>query len=333
MMSATVPPLATTPDPARLGRPWLAPGLRTAAPALLLLVLVATIGTLQPRFLGVNTLLVVAADTVTLFTLAAGITFVVMLGSIDLSIQAVASLSSVIVALSLARLGYWAFPLAVGVGLLVGALSGWLHVGLRLPSFIVTLAVSGLVASAALALSQTRSVPVGAAGRVYLGWVNAVVLGLPAILPVGVLVAGLGVWVQRRTTFGRYSEAIGAGEAATWASGVRVGRQKVFAFALSGGLSALAGILLAGRLSSGSPTLANELLLPAVAAVVVGGTAITGGVGGVGRTLIGALIITVIRVGMTYVGVNVFAQQIIFGVLLILSVAATTDRTKVGIIK
>lgn len=333
-MSASVfSPATPASDRFRAGLARFSPGLRTAAPSLLLLLLVATIGALQPSFLGVNTLLVVAADTVTLFTLAAGITFVVMLGSIDLSIQAVASLSSVIVALSLARLGPWALPLAVGVGLLVGALNGWLHVGLRLPSFIVTLAVSGLVASAALALSQTRSVPVGAAGRVYLGWINAVVLGVPAIISVGAVVAGAGVWVQRRTTFGRYSEAIGAGEAATWASGVRVGRQKVFAFALSGGLAALAGVLLAGRLSSGSPTLANELLLPAIAAVVVGGTAITGGVGGIGRTLVGALIITVIRVGMTYVGVNVFAQQIIFGVLLILGVAVTTDRAKVGIIK
>ena len=96
-MSATVFSPAPPGGRLRASLARFSPGLRTAAPALLLLVLLATIGVLQPSFLGVNTLLVVAADTVTLFTLAAGITFVVMLGSIDLSIQAVASLSSVIV--------------------------------------------------------------------------------------------------------------------------------------------------------------------------------------------------------------------------------------------
>ena len=136
---------------------------------------------------------------------------------------------------------------------------------------------------------------------------------MPSVILIGALVAGVGIWLQRYTPFGRYSTAIGAGEAATWASGVKVNRQKVIAYSLSAGLAALAGILLTGRLSSGSPTLANELLLPAIAAVVVGGTSITGGAGGIGRTVIGALIISVVRVGMTFVGVNIFAQQIVFG--------------------
>jgi len=91
--------------------------------------------------------------------------------------------------------------------------------------------------------------------------------------------------------------------------------------------------LLAGRLSSGSPTLANELLLPAIAAVVVGGTAITGGSGGALRTAVGALIISVVRIGMTFLGVNIFAQQIVFGVVLILAVAITMDRIRVLVVK
>jgi ribose transport system permease protein len=86
-------------------------------------------------------------------------------------------------------------------------------------------------------------------------------------------------------------------------------------------------------MSSGSPTLANELLLPAIAAVVVGGTAITGGAGGVGRTVLGALIIAVVRVGMTFVGINIFAQQMVFGLVLIVAVAITIDRGKVLIVK
>ena len=87
------------------------------------------------------------------------------------------------------------------------------------------------------------------------------------------------------------------------------------------------------RLSSGSPTLANEFLLPAVAAVCVGGTALTGGVGSVLRTLIGALIVSVVRIGMTFINVDPFAQQIVFGAVLVLAVAATIDRSKIPIVK
>lgn len=307
--------------------------IRAAVPIILLLGLVTLIGALRPSFLTADTLLVVMADTATLFILAAGITFVVMLGGIDLSIQAVASLSSVIVAITLSHIGYWAFPATLLVGFLTGAFSGVVHVWLRIPSFIVTLATSGLVAAAALLLSQERSITIGETGRAYLSWITGRPFGIPSVILVGAIVAVVGIWLQRYTPFGRYSTAIGAGEAATWASGVKVNRQKVIAYSLSAGLAALAGILLTGRLSSGSPTLANELLLPAIASVVVGGTSITGGAGGIGRTVIGALIISVVRVGMTFVGVDIFAQQIVFGTVLILAVAVTIDRTKILIVK
>jgi len=307
--------------------------IRAAIPIILRLGLVTLIGALRPSFLTADTLLVVMADTATLFILATGITFVVMLGGIDLSIQAVASLSSVIVAINLSHIGYWAFPATLLVGFLTGAFSGVVHVWLRIPSFIVTLATSGLVAAAALLLSQERSITIGETGRGYLSWITGRPFGIPSVIMVGAIVAVVGIWLQRYTPFGRYSTAIGAGEAATWASGVKVNRQKVIAYSLSAGLAALAGILLTGRLSSGSPTLANELLLPAIASVVVGGTSITGGAGGIGRTVIGALIISVVRVGMTFVGVDIFAQQIVFGTVLILAVAVTIDRTKILIVK
>jgi ribose transport system permease protein len=157
-------------------------------------------------------------------------------------------------------------------------------------------------------------------------------LGLPHEVIIGALVLAGGLFVQRYTAFGRYSQAIGAGEPATYASGVRADRHKIIACTLSGAFAGFAGVILAGRLASGSPTLANELLLPAIAAVIVGGTAITGGVGSVWRTLIGALIISVVRIGMTFVGVDIFAQ-IVFGIVLILAVAVTIDRSKIPIVK
>jgi ribose transport system permease protein len=311
----------------------IATRLRGIAPLLVLIGLVALIGVLKPGFLTLDTLVVVIADTATLFIIAAGVTFVIMLGGIDLSIQSVASLSSVLVAMMLPGAGYWAFPAALLAGLFTGAFSGIVHVWLRIPSFIVTLATSGLASAAALLLSQARSITIGQSGRAFLTWVSGRLFGVPSVIIVGGIVAAAGIWIQRYTAFGRYSTAIGAGEAATVASGVKVNRQKAIAYALSAGLSALAGILLAGRMSSGSPTLANELLLPAIAAVVVGGTAITGGAGGVGRTVLGALIIAVVRVGMTFVGINIFAQQMVFGLVLIVAVAITIDRGKVLIVK
>ena len=308
-------------------------GMRRWLPLLTLVALVLLVGALQPEFLAPETLLQLAGDTAVLFVLASGVTFVIMTGGIDLSIQSMASLASVIVALTLHRLGYGAFALALAAGALAGWLGGLAHVRLRIPSFIATLATGGVLAGTALVISHERSITMAAPERAYLGWITGLTAGIPHEVVIGAVVLLLADLVQRRTAFGRYIAAIGAGEVAAYASGVKVGRQKVIAFVISGTFAAFAGVILAGRLASGSPTLANELLLPAIAAVVVGGTAITGGVGSIWRTLVGSLIISVVRTGMTFIGVNIFAQQIVFGTLLVAAVAVTIDRSKIPVVK
>jgi ribose transport system permease protein len=317
-----LPPLLSNPET-----------LRIIAPIVTLFVLVIFVGAIEPEFLTPTTLIVLAADTATLFVLATGQTFVIMLGGIDLSIQAIASMTSVIVALLLPDVGYLAFLAAVGAGLLAGLFSGIAHVWIKIPSFIATLAASGVWAAAGLLLADARAIPIGSDLRHFLGWITGKTLGIPHEVIIGAVVFIIATFIQRYTPFGRYSTAIGAGEAATWASGVRVNRYKVIAFALSGTMAGMAGVVLAGRLSSGSPTLANEYLLPAIAAVIVGGTAITGGIGSIWRTLVGALIISVLRIGMTFINVDVFAQQIVFGVMMVLAVAITIDRSKIPIVK
>jgi len=307
--------------------------LRQWLPLGTLIVLVILVGTMQPVFLQPSTLLQLASDTAVLFILATGVTFVIMLGGIDLSIQSMASLASVIVALTVARWGYGAFALAIGVGVLAGLLSGLAHVRLKIPSFIATLASGGVLYSSALVISGERSITLPDTSRVYQTWITGTPLGIPNVIIIGLIVLVVAHLLQSHTRFGRYSAAIGAGEPAAYASGVKVSRQKIIAFVLSGGFAALAGVVLAGRLASGSPTLAAELLLPSIAAVVVGGTAITGGVGSIWRTLVGALIISVVRIGMTFLGVNIFAQNIVFGVVLIAAVAITIDRSKIPIVK
>lgn len=308
-----------------LPRRWL--------PLLTLLALVLLVGALQPEFLAPETLLQLAGDTAVLFVLASGVSFVIMTGGIDLSIQSMASLASVIVALTVGRWGYGCVPAALAAGALAGWLGGLAHVRLQIPSFIASLAVGGVLAGVALVISHERSITLDAGQRAYLAWVTGVWRGIPHEVLIGAAVLPLADTVQRRTAFGRYIAAIGAGELAAYASGIEVARQKVIAFVISGTLAAFAGVMLAGRLASGSPTLASELLLPAIAAVVVGGTAITGGVGSIWRSLIGALIISVVRTGMTFVGVDIFAQQIVFGAVLVFAVAVTIDRSKIPIVK
>jgi ribose transport system permease protein len=307
--------------------------LRKWLPLATLAALILMIGIAQPSFLQPSTLIELASDTAVLFILATGVTFVIMLGGIDLSIQSMASLASVVVALTVARLGYGSFLLAVVIGAMAGLLSGIVHVRLKIPSFIATLAMGGVLFSAALVISKERSITLNESGRAYQAWITGQAFGLPNVIFVGLVVLAIARVLQAHTRFGRYSAAIGAGEPAAYASGVKVGRQKIFAFVLSATFAALAGVVLAGRLASGSPTLAAELLLPSIAAVVVGGTAITGGVGSVWRTLVGALIISVVRIGMTFLGVNIFAQNIVFGAVLIGAVAVTIDRTKIPIVK
>jgi ribose transport system permease protein len=308
--------------------------LRDNAPFLALIVLYVLIEIAQPSFLAPSTQLGLLADSSTLFIMAAGTTFVVLLGSIDLSLQAVASLSSVIVAMLLPRYGAMAAVVALAASFSIGLLSGVIQTVLRIPSFIATLAVGGIASAAALTISGTRSIGISDEMRnASLGWTTGSSFGVPHEILLGIAVFAFCVFLHRSTVFGRRTDAIGAGEPAAIASGVRVSVTKCLVFGTSSFFAGLAGVVMAGRLGSGSPTLADQFLLPAIAAVIVGGTALTGGAGGIGRTLVGALLVSVARVGMTFVGISVFAQQIVFGLILIVAVTVAFDRSKVLVIK
>ncbi|RVC19910.1 ABC transporter permease, partial [Mesorhizobium sp. M7A.F.Ca.AU.002.02.1.1] len=226
-----------------------------------------------------------------------------------------------------------AFPVAILSGLAFGTLSGIVHVKLRVPSFVATLATGGVVTGLALWVSNGRAITIEEAGRENTAWINATVAGVPVVVLISAVIGIAAFLALRYTRFGRQAIAVGAGEPAAWAAGINVDRTKIIAFAASGMLAAVAGVVLAARLSSGSPVLANQLLLPAIAAVIVGGTAITGGLGGVARTAVGALIISIVRIGMTFVGVNIFLENMVFGAVLIAAVAITIDRSKIAVIK
>ena len=308
--------------------------LQSWLPLIVLAALVLAVGGYDRTFFSIGNFLSVTADTMTLFLMASGVTLVIMMGGIDLSVQAVASMASCILAVYLERLGMLAVPLAVAGGAIAGLLGGLASTKLRIPSFIATLAVSGVVLSAGNWFSDAHSVSIPhEASDHYLFWAVGDSLGVPHEIWVGVILMMVLTAVLGLTPFGRLVRGIGAQERAVLASGIDVDRSKIMAFTLSGTMAGVAGVVMAARLGSGSPTLANEFLLPAIACIVVGGTAITGGVGSVWRTFAGALIVQVVRIGMTYMGVSVFAQQIVFGFILVAAVAITMDRAKVLVIK
>jgi ribose transport system permease protein len=303
-------------------------------PWIALAAAILAIGMFDRNFLSPSTLIGLMADNATLLAMAIGMTFVIMIGSIDLSMQSVAAVASIVLANELPAYGLIALPAALLAGAAFGALSGAVHGALRIPSFVATLSVGGIAATAAFWLSNQRAVGIAGDLRAqYLGWLAGDAFGVPDILLVVLAVLAAVAVVEQMTPFGKMMKAVGCSEPASSVSGISVIRIKIAAFTISGVFAAFAGLLLAVRLSSGTPTIANEFLLPAIAAVVLGGTSLSGGSGGVVRTLAGAMLIAVFRTGMTFVGVNALAQQIVFGTILILAVGLNAPRASTGITK
>ena len=308
--------------------------LKENVPFFTLLGLICIVGFFEPKFFSYKTLFVIIADTTTLFLMAAGATFVILMGGIDLSVQSVASLTSVIVAVMIPEYGYYAILIALITSSLIGFTSGISHHFLKIPSFISTLAISGVVASAAFWFSDEKQIYISLENKErFLNWASGELFGVQKEIVIGVVALGILLVIQNLTVFGRIVKGIGSAEKVIISSGISVHKFKIIAFTLSGFMAGLSGIIFATRMSSGSPTLANEFLLPSIAAIIVGGTALTGGYGSVWRTFLGALIISVVRIGMTFMGVSIFAQQIFYGLILVLAVAITIDRTKVSIVK
>ncbi|MBL4768473.1 MAG: ABC transporter permease [Rhodobacteraceae bacterium] len=303
-------------------------------PWITLLVLVAIVGINDTNFLKPKNLILMVSDIVPLFIMAMGMTYVIYIGGIDLSAQSIANMTTVLVTISLPMFGLGAAAICIFAGFALGLLSGFITTRLLVPSFISTLAVGGAAFSAGQYFSGQRALYMDATLRDNsFGWMVGTSFGIPHELFIATVLVLIGVFVERRTVFGRALKAIGAGELAAVASGINVAKIKILAFAISASLAAIAGLLFSVKLSGGSPTIANGFLLPAIVAVLVGGTPLTGGVGGVVNTVIGTLILAVIRTSMLYFEVDATKQQMVFGIVLIVAIAMTIDRSKLKIVK
>jgi ribose transport system permease protein/putative xylitol transport system permease protein len=270
-------------------------------------------------------------STILLILALAG-TFPILQQSIDLSVAQNLTMTAIVTAFLVPELGMLALPVAILLGGLGGLFNGVVFTKFGIPSFLVTLGslsimegVANTVTGGSTISFRNQAVQSLAGGQFIPNVPNLVVWGLAAYVVTIVI-----TW---RTKFGRFTYALGENERVVDLSGVDVDRYKIYAFVASGLLCGLAGTLLASRIGAATPVIGSGFLLPSIAAIVMGGTALTGGVGGPHRTLLGVAVIAILRNGMNLMQIGQFTQQIILGFVVILAVAMSMDRRKIDIIK
>jgi ribose transport system permease protein len=295
-------------------------------PFLGLLAVSALFAALEPStFLSAYNFQTIAAQTVIVGLGAIGMTFVIVSGGIDLSVGSVIALSSVVTALAL-RHG-WNPGLAAAAGALTGLAAGWINgtlvTRLQVVPFIVTLGTMGIARGLAKYLADEQKIDAAA------GWLAGIMAKTPT--PAWLLMAP-GVWLMlalagamafllTRTVFGVQTYAIGSNEATAHLCGVRVSRVKVTIYALCGLFAGLAGVMQYARLTVGDPTTAVGKELDVIAAVVIGGASLSGGIGGIAGSLVGAFLMSVLANGCTLTGVPNYVQEILIGLIIVVAVA------------
>ncbi len=304
--------------------------MRRFFPILLLIGLVAIFSPISGRFLQFNNLIIVAQQAVVLLVAAPGLTFVIIAGSIDLSVGAIVALAALVAAATSASLGAFAIVPACAVGLACGLVNGVVVAKGKVPSFIVTL--GAMVVYRGIVLYFTRGAPISIENEAFLDVYSGRTGGIPNAVLIAILLIAITAIILNKTVFGR-GRAVGGGERIAHLTGIRVDRVKIAIFALLGLLCGMAGLLQGARAWRRTAQLGEGLELDAIAAVVVGGTPLTGGVGSTQGTILGALIITILSNGMNIIGLDPYFQNIVKGLVLVLSVFVTIDRKKIGIIK
>lgn len=305
-------------------RDWAASHAQALSIALFLLLACALFGAGTEAFLSQGNLLNLLRQSAPMLIVAVAMTFVITTGGIDLSVGSTVALTNALAALALAAGLPW--PLAVLaillLGLGIGAVQGWFIATQGIPSFIVTLAGLSALRGLALLLTQGYSIPVapGAFTAIGRGWL----LGLPVPALLALLVVVVDFVVLRRTRYGRQVTATGANPEAARRVGMPVRWVTGSVYALAGAASALAGLVIAARLGSGSSNAAVGFELDVIAAVVLGGTSLMGGRGSVAGTVLGALTIAVIGNGLILAHVSPFFTQIMTGVIILAAVWMNT---------
>lgn len=281
---------------------------------------------LSPNFMTAGNLVNILRQASINIVLATGMTFVILTGGIDLSVGSILAVSAVVAVLVslLPVLGWFAVPAGLLTGLLLGLVNGALITFLDVPPFIVTLgSLTALRGTAFLVANGTtvinRDINFAWIGNSYVGF-------LPWLVIIALLTVAASWFVLRQTVLGVQIYAVGGNERAARLTGIKVNRVLLFVYGVSGLLAGLAGVMSASRLYSATGMLGQGYELDAIAAVILGGTSFTGGIGTIVGTLLGALIIAVLNNGLTLLNMSFFWQLVVKGLVII--VAVTIDRLR-----
>ncbi len=312
----------------------------STGPLLVLGVLYVLLWLASPAFRKPTSQLLLLLEAAAIGAVAAGQTFVILTGGIDLSVEAMVSFSSIVAAILIAGSNvsggqiargipsYLAIPIALLIGLGIGLFQGVLVTIFNINPFIVTLGFRSILLGVSLVI--TRGAPINVATDPFQDFIQSTVfvgdlrIPMPFII---VFIIYVLVWVMlRHTKLGRYTYAIGGNETAARLSGVNVTLVKTLIYGISGLLASVGGILVLGRLQSGAYQNGTDMTLISVAAVVIGGTALSGGSGGIWGTLVGVLIIRLVQQGLVYLDVQSSAKDIVIGAIIVLAVLLDVIR-------
>jgi ribose/xylose/arabinose/galactoside ABC-type transport system permease subunit len=302
--------------------------IRRVVPFLALIILFVLFTALKgTTFIAPSNLLVVAQQSVVLAIVAFGMTFVIVSGSIDLSVGSVVGLTGVVTAMVGIHDPVLGLIVGPAVGILAGAVNGLVFTYGHIPSFVVTLGMLQVARGLTIVISGGAAQPMPIKGLL------AEIGVMPLILVVFVLAAVFSWLLFNLTIFGRRVRAIGGNERVATLAGVPARRTKILVFIFSGMMAGVGGTVLASRLGTGSPVAGSGFELDVIAAVVIGGTPLTGGLGQISGTIVGAIIMSMLANGLVLLGVDSAQQTIVKGVVLTLAVFISLDRSKIGIIK
>lgn len=291
-----------------------------------LLVLIGVVSAINPNFFTVDNILNILRQTSVNAIIAVGMTFVILIAGIDLSVGSILALTG---AFAASMVGtelpiLLVIPAVLLIGTLLGTLSGVIVAKGKVQAFIATLVTMTLLRGVTMVYTDGRPISTGfsdtADAFAFLG--TGYLFGIPVPIWLMAIVFLISWYVLKHTKMGRYIYALGGNEAATQLSGINVDKVKIFVFAVSGFLSALAGLIVTSRLSSAQPTAGVTYELDAIAAVVVGGTSLMGGKGRVMGTLIGALIIGFLNNALNLLDISSYYQMIAKALVILVAVLA-----------
>ncbi|WP_312469736.1 ABC transporter permease subunit [Neobacillus sp.] len=296
---------------------------------LIFIVLCVIAGALSDVFFTMSNVMNVLRQVSIIAIIASGMTLVILIAGIDLSVGAVMAFSGAILAGALTA--GWPLALALlaalGVGLLFGLFNGFITARFGVPSFIATLAI--MVIARGMTLVYTKGYPLVVSNEAYRFIGSGRLFGIPIPIIIMFIIFGFMYWMLKYTSFGRYIFAIGGNEETAILAGINVKAIKIAVFGIAGLLSALSSIIYTSRLMSAQPTAGTGIELDAIAAVIIGGTSLAGGKGGVTGTLIGALIMGVLDNILNLMNVSPFYQSIAKGLVILVAVLVDSKFSKI----